>query len=35
MIKLFVLGNTLLILVTIAWPHIRDTIFVIRNMLLD
>lgn len=35
MIKLFVLGNTLLILVTVAWPHIRDTIVVVRNLLLD
>lgn len=35
MLKLFIIGNTLLIIVTFAWPHIRDTAATIRSLMLE
>lgn len=32
MMKLFIMGNTLIVLITFAWPHIQDTIKLIQEL---
>lgn len=35
MLKLFVIGNTMLIFVTVAWPSIKQSLYIIRDFFIE
>lgn len=34
MMKLFVFANTILVFVTVAWPNIKESLYIIRDYFL-
>lgn len=32
MMKLFIIGNTMIVLVTFAWPHIQETVAILKEL---
>lgn len=34
MMKMFVAANTMLVLLTVAWPNIKESLFIIRDYFM-
>lgn len=35
MMRLFVIANTILVFVTVAWPNIKESLYIIRDYFLE